>query len=102
MLGIRDSPGWTPARRWQNIESIVFELDELLGDVFYPLPRGRPVLSSGALRQRACSESGPRQASKKLPDLVRGIETDWFDERQGHFGWTRGGNARQPAMKLRR
>src|SRR6267142_1844923 len=46
MLGIRDWPGWAPARRWQNIESIVFELDELLGDVFYPMPRGRPVLSS--------------------------------------------------------
>src|SRR5467141_2261804 len=44
MLGIRDWCGWTAARQWQNIESIVFKLDELLGDVFDPMPRGRPVL----------------------------------------------------------
>jgi hypothetical protein len=46
MLGIRDWRGWTAARQWQNIESIVFKLDELLGDVFDSMPRGRPVLDS--------------------------------------------------------
>lgn len=41
--------GWggsAPARQGRNIELIIFKLDELLGDVFDPMPSGRPVLGS--------------------------------------------------------